>query len=98
MLNWGATKEEIQLSLPGDSICQKAQYTITLGETINALPEDIWPWVVQMGQDRAAFYTYTFLENLFLSDMHNANQIVPEWQKRAIGDFVPTCGAKLDGK
>lgn len=41
-----------------------------------------------MGQDRAGFYSYTFLENLFLADMRNADLIVPEWQQLRTGDHV----------
>jgi hypothetical protein len=48
-----------------------------------------------MGQDRASFYTYTFLENIFLAGMHNAARVVPEWQKRAVGDFIPTWRGKI---
>jgi hypothetical protein len=46
------------------------------------------PWIVQIGQDRAGFYSYTQLENLFGCEMRNAGQIVPEWQKRHVGDMV----------
>jgi hypothetical protein len=48
----------------------------------------IWPWIVQIGQDRAGFYSYTQLENLFGCEMRNAGQIVPEWQERHVGDMV----------
>jgi hypothetical protein len=43
-----------------------------------------------MGDSRAAFYSYTFIENL-VSDSnlyHNANQIVAEWQNPPIGQFI----------
>ena len=42
-----------------------------------------------MGQDRAGFYSNTWLENLFGADIHNADSLHPEWQQRAIGDRVP---------
>lgn len=95
MLRWGATDEEVRMSLPGDKIAVKADYKNTLAITVNASPQAIWPWVVQMGQDRAGFYTYTWLENLFFADMHNADRIVPEWQQRAVGDFVSTFRGKM---
>jgi hypothetical protein len=95
MLSRGATKEEFKMSLPSDEILKNAEYTITCAVTVNAVSRTIWPWLVQMGQDRAGFYTYTVLENMFFCDMHNANSIVPEWQKRSIGDFVPTWRGKI---
>jgi hypothetical protein len=32
--------------------------------TIDAPVEDVWPWLAQIGQDRAGFYSYEWLENL----------------------------------
>ncbi len=98
LMRWGATDGEVKMSLPGDGVARKANYQSTLAITIKAPPGAIWPWVVQMGQERAGFYTYTFLENLFLADMHNANRIVPEWQQRAVGDFVSTFRGKAGWK
>jgi hypothetical protein len=95
---WGATDAEVLMSLPGDNVAPKANYQNTLAITIDAPPVQIWPWVVQMGQERAGFYTYTFLENLFFADMHNANPIEPEWQQRKVGDFVSTFRGKLGWK
>ena len=48
----------------------------------------MWRWIVQIGQERGGFYSYTFLENLVGCDMRNTFRIVPEWQQRAIGDTV----------
>jgi hypothetical protein len=48
----------------------------------------VWRWLVQIGQDRSGFYSYTFLENLVGCEMRNATSVVPEWQQRAIGDTV----------
>jgi hypothetical protein len=56
--------------------------------TINARAVDIWPWLVQMGQGRGGFYSYTWLENLVGCQMHNADRIVPEWQNLRVGDGV----------
>jgi hypothetical protein len=56
--------------------------------TINAPVTDVWPWIVQIGQDRAGCYSYAWLENLFFVGMHNADRIHPEWQTRQVGDVV----------
>jgi len=47
----------------------------------------VWPWLVQIGQTRAGFYSYEWLENLVGCDMHNADR-VPEWQDLKVGDEV----------
>ncbi len=39
---------------------------------------------MQYGQDRAGFYSNEYLENLFGADVHNADEIKPEWQQRML--------------
>ena len=56
--------------------------------TVNAPPEAVWPWLVQLGQDRAGFYSYDWLERAFGADVHNVTEIRPEWQQRQAGDRV----------
>jgi hypothetical protein len=55
---------------------------------IEAPAQDVWPWVAQLGQDRAGFYSYQWLENLAGCRMRNADRIHPEWQHREIGETV----------
>jgi hypothetical protein len=87
LIGWGATAEEQQMVLPGDDR-DPAPY-VTRAIDIDAPPSAVWPWILQMGQDRAGYYSHTWLENLFGADIHNANSLHPEWQQRAIGDRVP---------
>ena len=49
---------------------------------------DVWPWLLQMGQGRGGFYSYTWLENLVGCQMRNAERIVPDWQDLRVGDGV----------
>lgn len=87
--NWGATATERQAVLPGDELAPAGAVKYTRALTIDASPGQIWPWLAQIGQDRAGFYSYTWLENLFGSDIHNADRIEPEWQQVEVGDRVP---------
>lgn len=68
-------------SLSGGGECQHAV-------TINAAPEAVWPWLIQLGQDRAGFYSDDFLERAFGVDVHNVTEIRPEWQQRKAGELV----------
>lgn len=85
---WGAPDDEIRRPLPGDDLSPDADSQATRALTIHARPEDIWPWLVQIGQDRAGMYSYTWLENLVGADIHNSNRIIPEFQERKVGDTV----------
>ena len=52
-LHWGATEEEVSRSMPGDDLIASASLNTTRAITIQARPEEIWPWLVQMGWGRA---------------------------------------------
>jgi hypothetical protein len=85
---WGATDEEVHARLPGDDLVAEPAQQSTRAITIEARPEEVWPWVIQLGADRGGFYSYDWLENLFGLGIHSADRIVPAWQQRAIGDLV----------
>lgn len=86
--SWGSTRSEQQMVLVGDPPLGESHYRIDHAITINAPVDSVWPWLVQIGQDRGGFYSYDWLERAFGDDIHNANRIVPAWQKRAQGDLV----------
>lgn len=87
-LHWGATHLDRIAVLPGDALSPYALAVVTHSINIDAPAEAVWRWLVQIGQDRGGFYSYTFLENLVGCDMRNTFRIVPEWQQRSIGDTV----------
>ena len=87
-LRWGATGEESKEPLPGDHLIAIADLTATRAITIRASADRVWPWIAQLGQGRAGFYSYDLLENLIGCDIHSADRIVPEWQNVALGDEV----------
>lgn len=87
-LGYGATPDERRATLPGDEITPDADLVATRATTVDAPPAAVWPWLVQMGQGRAGFYSYERLENLARLDIHNADEVVPEWQGLAVGDPV----------
>jgi hypothetical protein len=85
---WGATEDETQRTLPGDDLLPEAVYETTHAIDINASPEDVWPWLVQMGQGRGGFYSYDWVEHLGGLDIQSADRLVPEYQQLAEGDIV----------
>lgn len=87
-LRWGATEAEVQEPLPGDDVVPNPKHQATHAVTINAPVADVWPWLVQMGQNKGGFYSYSWLENMVGCDIHNAERIVPEWQSLRAGDVL----------
>src|SRR5689334_13524236 len=63
-LRWGATDAEAQEPMPGDDVVPNPKHAATHAITINAPVADVWPWLVQMGQNKGGFYSYSVLENL----------------------------------
>lgn len=70
---------------PGDDAVDGAQVSGTRSITIEAPVHEVWPWITQIGQDRAGFYSYRWMENLVGAEMPDVRQIVPEWSTRDPG-------------
>jgi hypothetical protein len=87
MKTWGATGAEMNADLPGDDLVSGANIRTTKAVTIQASPEEIYPWLLQIGVDRGGMYSYDRLENLFGLNVHTADRIMPELQDVGIGDF-----------
>jgi len=85
---WGATEAEVQRVLPGDELIPRTPADATHAATIDAPPEEAWPWIAQMGDERGGFYSYTFIENLLSGKdlYHNANTILPQLQNPQPGE------------
>ena len=83
LLRWGATTEEVNAVYPGVKLIPDAKRSATMAVTIEAPPDRVWPWLVQMGTDRAGWYSWDRLDNWGRS---SAIRIHPEWQEIALGD------------
>jgi hypothetical protein len=81
---WGATGDEIVREMPGDELLPGAAAT-TRVITIDATPEQIWPWLVQLGYGRGGWYSYDWIDN----DGHpSARRIDPALQTLHVGDTI----------
>ena len=83
---WGATPDEIASTVIGDSLCPTATLSATRCITINGTPDEVFPWIRQMGMGRAGWYSYDWLDNL---GRKSATSILPEWQSVQSGDHIP---------
>jgi hypothetical protein len=85
-LRWGATDAEAAAPMPGDELVPRSSFTATRAITIDAPPEAVWPWLVQLGYRRAGWYTYDLFDN---AGFPSADRILPEQQNLKVGDWVP---------
>lgn len=86
--HWGLSPEETHWAYPGDELVRQPTWMWTHAVDIHAEGSRVWPWVVQLGQDKAGFYSYEWLENLAGCQIHNARTIHPEWQTLRVGDAL----------
>jgi hypothetical protein len=82
---WGVDPHEASRQLAGDDLIPAPSGRDTRGITIDAPPEAIWPWLVQMGYGRGGWYSYDRLDMRGRS----ADGIVPAWQSISVGDTIP---------
>ena len=86
---YGATRDERRRALPGDHLCPDPQIVTTHAITIDAPPDHVWPWLVQMGWGRGQWYTARWVDRLlFPANGPSADVLVPELQHLMVGDRV----------
>ena len=86
--NWGATKAECQMPLPGDTLVADPAIQTTEAVYIDAPVSAVWPWLLQMGQDRGGFYGCEALKNRAGLQHNDTDRVHPEWQQLRVGDPV----------
>jgi len=90
MNQWGATPSDLARVMAGDRLLAEWTYSGTTAVTVNARPEHIWPWLVQIGYQRGGLYSYDWLDRLFgYLDRPSATRVLPEFQHLVVGDVIP---------
>lgn len=93
LLAWGATRAEAAGEWPGDELIARYDGQSTMATTLPAPPDAVWPWLVQMGCNRAGWYSFDRLDN---AGRPSAERIVDRWQDLKEGqrlEAVPEGGA-----
>jgi proline iminopeptidase len=85
LMRWGATDEEVTGPYPGAGLVPDGKRGPTMAVTIDAPPDQVWPWLAQMGGDRGGWYSWDRLDN---AGRPSAPRVHPEWQDLAVGDHV----------
>ncbi|MFY9781227.1 MAG: hypothetical protein WAJ85_12060 [Candidatus Baltobacteraceae bacterium] len=97
LLTWGSDPRDLDREWPGDALTPTPHSVATRAIEIDAPAADVWPWILQVGQDRGGFYSYTWLENLFGAQITNSESLLPDYEKRKVGDTVWLAARKAYG-
>ena len=84
-MTWGATTEEVNRYMAGDELLMDPALNATRAVEIQAPPEHVWPWLVQMGYNRGGLYSFGKLDN---GGIASAERIIPEYQNLDVGDCI----------
>jgi hypothetical protein len=85
VVRWGASDEEVARMYPGAELIPDGTRASTMAVTFNASPAEVWPWLVQMGGDRAGWYSWDRLDN---GGHPSAREVHAEWQQLSVGDWL----------
>ena len=83
LLRWGASEEELRAPYPGAELIPGGRRMATMAVTVDAPPAQVWPWLLQMGCNRAGWYSWDRLDN---GGAPSARALHPEWQALSVGD------------
>ena len=86
------TAAERAAALPGDDLVVPADVVMDRAFSLAAPPEAVWPWIVQLGKDRAGWYLSHRVERLVPPRRRALRHLDPRWQRLEPGDVVPDWG------
>jgi len=83
---WGASKQEVSMPMEGDT--KDSLITSTRAILINAPQHTAWKWLMQLGADRAGFYSYAFIERVLGYETRYPDLTKPSFKNLSVGDVV----------
>ena len=86
------TPAERAARLPGDEVVAPADVVMDRAFTLDAPPDEVWPWLVQLGRRRAGWYLPALLERLVPRSRRGLRRVDPNHLALAVGDVVPDWG------
>jgi hypothetical protein len=77
---------------PGDDLVPDADVVMDRAFTLDAPPDVVWPWFVQLGKRRAGWYLPRGVECLIPPRRRGLRHIEPGLQGLAVGEIIPDWG------
>jgi hypothetical protein len=84
----GLRAGELEKILPCDELLPNAAIVIDRAATLPAPPDIVWPWLVQLGKDRAGWYFPRAIERVIPPSHRGARRLLPAYDALTVGDHV----------
>jgi hypothetical protein len=79
---------------PGDELLPEANMVFDHAVLLDATPDEIWPWLLQLGKHRAGWYLPARLERFVPRGRRALRTLDPRLQQLAVGDRIPDYGGR----
>lgn len=88
------TAAELTEPRAGDAIVAHADVVMNRGFTVPGTPEQVWPWLVQLGKGRAGWYLPRTIERFTPPSRRGLRTVNPLFQHLEVGDVIPDYGGR----
>jgi hypothetical protein len=88
------TAAERAATLPGDELVDPADVVMDRAFSLPAPPDEVWPWLVQLGKQRAGWYFPRWVELLVPRSRRGLRRLDPAYLSLTVGDVIPDWGGK----
>ena len=89
-----ATPAERAAARPGDDLVSPADVIMDRAITLPGSPALVWPWLLQLGKQRAGWYLPRRVERFLPPGRRATLEVLPQWQHLLIGDVIPDYGGR----
>ena len=88
------TAAEVDAPMPGDALLPSPDAVMDRAFTLRAPPEDVWPWLVQLGKHRAGWYMTHRVERFVPRARRASRHVDQRWQHLVVGSVIPDYGGR----
>ena len=88
------TAAEVDSPMPGDALLPRPDAVMDRAFTLRAPPEDVWPWLVQLGKHRAGWYMTHRVERFVPRARRASRHVDQRWQHLVVGSVIPDYGGR----
>jgi hypothetical protein len=85
---------ERSATLPGDQLVDPADVVMDRAFSLPAPPDQVWPWLVQLGKRRAGWYLPRRVERFIPTSRRGLRHLDPAHLSLQVGDVIPDWGGK----